>query len=25
VTHSAENVGTTEAHYLSIELKDRAP
>lgn len=22
VTHSAENVGTTEAHYYAVELKD---
>ena len=24
VTHSAENVGTTEAHYYAVELKDSA-
>jgi quercetin dioxygenase-like cupin family protein len=24
VTHSAENVGTTEAHYYAVELKDGA-
>jgi quercetin dioxygenase-like cupin family protein len=23
VTHSAENVGTTEAHYYAVELKDK--
>jgi hypothetical protein len=22
VTHSGENVGSTEAHYLAVELKD---
>lgn len=24
VTHSAENVGTTEAHYYAVELKDKS-